>query len=617
MELKKFHFYFLRIRNSSLPELVYRIRHFFFIRKIKIRHSKNENIAVIPKIKLKNIKNLQLPKIYGKTSESQIKNILNGKLFTLYAELEAIREYENRWHNTYFSSIKTTEQDPDLRSVWEPARLQHITILLNYVIQNENSELVDRALQFIKKKVLQWIHENPFLYGPHYISAMECGLRIPLLFYTLKVLDRLTPSEFQLILDTLYRHAWWVLNRLSLHSSRGNHTVAEANGLIFGGAVFRNTAEGQQWLAKGYDLLKNELDHQIVKDGGPAEQSLSYHRFVIDLYWLAFDFLKKNNLYDCYEFKERLIKAEHFVASFKDMRGGMPSLGDCDDGHAIAPGLSPSRTYPINEKRKIQTFYESGYTVVNDENVTLTFDHGPLGMRPLYNHGHADALSITLSVDGQKILVDPGTYRYNGEPKFRKYFKSTRAHNTVTIDRQDQAIQETGFIWSHAYNAQLIRKEYQNGVWLIQAKHDGYLRYKKRVQHIRSIFIFDGTTIIIKDRFYGKGIHEFELNFHLHPDAKVSKYYQNWWNIHNDSVEIYITIFDQNDFRVIKGERAPMLGWFSHSYGIKCETSVLNTSIIGTPDESTFTTGIGVHSPFDFLDISERLGEIGRAFEHP
>jgi hypothetical protein len=604
MELRKFYFYLLRFRNSSLPELVYRTKHFFFIKKLKIQHSKKKNLAVVPRIDFKNIKDLQLPTIRGVASEILVKKILNGKLFTFNAEIEAIGKFENRWHNTYFSDIKTTDQDPDIRSVWEPARLQHIAILINYIVQNENPEISDSVLKFTKNNVLKWINENPFLYGPHYISAMECGLRIPLLFYCLKVLDNLADSEFQLILDTLYRHAWWISNRLSLYSSRGNHTVAEANGLIFGGAVFRYTAEGRQWLAKGYELLKKELDHQIVKDGGPAEQSLNYHRLVLDLYWLAIDFLKKNNLHDCSEFEERLIKAEHFIAAFEDTHGGLLSIGDSDDGHAIAPGICPCRTHPNNKKRKIQTFSKSGYTIVNDKNIVLTFDHGPLGMAPLCNHGHADALSITLSVDGQKILVDPGTYRYNGEPKFRKYFKGTRAHNTITVDGQDQAIQETGFIWSHAYNAELMRKENLNGVWLIQAKHDGYLRYKKPVQHIRSIFIFDGTNIIIKDKFYGEGSHEFELNFHLHPDLKVSKYHENWWNIHNGAAEIYITIFNQNDFRVIKGERDPILGWFSHSYGLKCETSVLNISITGTPEESAFTTGIGVDSPFDLQDIT-------------
>jgi hypothetical protein len=610
MESGKFNFYLLRFRKASLPELIYRVNQFILIKKLKIQLSKRKDPVVVPRIDYNDFKSLQLPTIYGETNERLVQKILKGKLFTFNTNLGAIRRYESRWRNTYFSDVKTTDQDPDIRSVWEPARLQHIAILINYLIQNENPKFFDSILQFIKNNVLKWIHQNPFLYGPHYISVMECGLRIPLLLYCLKVLDNLADSEFQLILDTLYRHAWWISNRLSLYSSRGNHTVAEANGLIFGGAVFRYTAEGQQWLAKGLALLKKELDHQVVEDGGPAEQSLNYHRFVLDLYWLAIDFLKKNNLHDCDELEERLIKAEHFIFAFKDVCGELPSIGDSDDGYAIAPGIFQCRTHPINKKWKIQTFYKSGYTIVNDKNVVLTFDHGPLGMAPLYNHGHADALSITLSVNGQKILVDPGTYRYNGAPKFREYFKSTRAHNTITVDRQDQAIQETDFIWSHAYNTELMRKENLNGGWLIQAKHDGYLRYKKPVRHIRSLFIFDGTNIIVKDKFYGEGIHEFELNFHLHPEVKVSEYHEKWWKIHNGAAEIYITIFDHSDFRVIKGERSPILGWFSHSYGFKCETSVLSISITGTPEESTFTTGIGVDSPFDLQDITERLGEI-------
>jgi hypothetical protein len=616
MELQKFHFYWLRFRNTSLPELVYRTKHFFFIKGLKIQNAKKKNLVAIPRIDLQNIKDLQLPSIYGETSERLIKKILKGKLFSFEAELEAIRKFENRWCHNYFSDIQTTAQDPDLRSVWEPARLQHLAILLNYIFQNKNSKLFSRILQFSKNDVLSWIHKNPFPYGPHYISAMECGLRIPLLLYCLKVLKNLDAGEFQLIHDTLYRHAWWISKRLSLYSSRGNHTVAEANGLIFGGAVFRSTPEGRQWLAKGLALLKTELDHQIMEDGGPAEQSLNYHRLVLDLYWLAIDFLKKNCVHVGNEFEDHLTRAEHFIAAFKDARGGLPSIGDSDDGHAIGPGLYPHRTPANNVRRKVQTFSKSGYTVVNDKKVVLTFDHGPLGMPPLYNHGHADALSITLSVDGQKMLVDPGTYRYNGDPEFRKYFKGTRAHNTITVDSQDQAIQETGFIWSRAYHAELVRKENPEGVWLIQAKHDGYTRYKKPVLHMRSLFIFNGTTIIIKDKFYGEGTHKFELNFHLHPDMKVSKYDENWWNIHNNAAEIYMTIFDHNDFQVIKGQRVPMLGWFSHSYGLKSETSVLNISSTGTTEKSTFTTGIGVSRPFDLPDVIARLGEIESAIEH-
>jgi uncharacterized heparinase superfamily protein len=266
--------------------------------------------------------------------------------------------------------------------------------------------------------------------------------------------------------------------------------------------------------------------------------------------------------------------------------------------------------YPKDKSENIQIFSIAGYTIIRDENAVLTFDHGPLGMAPFYNHGHADALSITLAVGGQSILVDPGTYRYNGEPQFRKYFKGTRAHNTVTVDGQDQAIQETGVIWSHPYHAELMQQEDINGVRVIQATHDGYLRYRNSVRHIRSLFIFDGTKVIIEDKFSGKGTHKFELNYHLHPDVNISKSPGNWWRICKGEHVLYLKTLGENNFQVRKGERDPVLGWFSHSYGLICETFVLNTSVTGEPNELTFVTGIGLNAPFDIQDLTDRFKNI-------
>jgi hypothetical protein len=203
--------------------------------------------------------------------------------------------------------------------------------------------------------------------------------------------------------------------------SLGNHTVCECIGLVFGGAVFRETEEGKKWLSRGCGLLEKELSHQILDDGGPAEQSLNYHRFVLDLYWMAFGLLEKNRLYDCSNWKTRLILGERFLDKMKYSKRLMPGIGDSDDGHAVAPGIRPRR--PLMAKKDSPghnlesiAFPESGYTVISKgKELFLTFDHGPLGMAPLYGHGHADALSITLYHNEQPFLIDPGTFQYNGD----------------------------------------------------------------------------------------------------------------------------------------------------------------------------------------------------------
>jgi uncharacterized heparinase superfamily protein len=149
-------------------------------------------------------------------------------------------------------------------------------------------------------------------------------------------------------------------------------------------------------------------------------------------------------------------------------------------------------------------------------------------MAPFYNHGHADALSITLSKKGTPLLVDSGTYRYNGVPAWRRHFRGTRAHNTVTFDDQDQAVQETYFIWSKPYTANLIAFVEEDGQCFCKAVHDGYTRLKAPVRHQRSVLFFSQGNFMIKDRFRGAGVHRFELNFHLHQNAVVHRKEECW-----------------------------------------------------------------------------------------
>lgn len=596
MKNEKLHFYLLRLQNSSPPEFIYRVKQFYFLKTLKKQILKNKNPVAVPKIDRRDIVNLRLPSFNGQVNENLVQKILEGEIFSLNIEAGRIREFEKDHQNVFFSDIRFLDGKSDIRAVWEPARLQHHVILLKYISQSKDTSDVQVVKQFIRDSVIGWIRENPFLFGPHYISAMECGLRIPVYFYCLKSLENLDANEYRLILDLIYRHGWWISKNLSLYSSLGNHTVAECVGLIFAGAIYRNTKEGHKWLKTGRDLLKHELYHQIMEDGGPAEQSFNYHRFVLDLYWLAIDLLEKNNLHNCTDLKERLLLGEYFISAFEDSFGRLPSIGDNDEGHAIAHGIHPKRIKPDKNTEKLRTFSASGYTTINSNNAVLTFDHGPLGMAPLYNHGHADALSITLSVDKKEMLVDPGTYRYNGESEFRKYFKGTRAHNTVMIDGLDQAIQETGLIWSRPYKTKLVKCIEIDGSIYLQASHDGYLRIKDKVRHFRAIYDFDEINFIVKDTFLGKGVHTFELNYHIHPDSEISLEDSGLWKINRQGAVIYMRLLDGNNFNVIKGQKDPLFGWYSPAYGIKRESGVLSCMMKGIPQQVTFTTAIYINS---------------------
>ena len=564
-----------RLKNSSFAELLSRFRQMLEVSLLKEQvRSKclRPQSTVIKKAQLESLK---MPKLLLDDNDQFV---------------QALKKKQTiQTTNSWPIDIKTSTSD--IRVRWEAARLQQATLLMVIASKSDNPDDSERFNKTAKTIVLDWIQDNPFLCGEHYISAMECALRIPVFFYLLKRVECLTSNELFSVLDTVCMHALLISKKLSLFSSRGNHTIAEAAGLVFAGAIFRMTRRGQNWLKIGIKLLNDELPHQVLCDGGPAEQSVGYHRFVLDLYWLALDFIQKNDLGKVTQWEERLELGEYFLNMLGGQARGCASIGDSDNGFAIAQGLKPLRTSGENfDDKKTTVFKVSGYSIMNRSRYALIFDHGPLGMPPLHNHGHADALAIWLSYQGKPFLVDSGTYRYNGVPRWRRYFKGTQAHNTVTIDNKDQAVQETSFIWSNAYSGQIDAFVENEQLLFWSASHDGYTRQHNPVRHHRSILFEKDRHLLIRDYFQGSGEHHFQINYHLHPNVTV----QNdgkWLRLSHGETFLFLRI-REGEFLIKRGLSNPILGWYSEHYGKKQPTTILTFSKTGRPEGVNFTTAI-------------------------
>ncbi|WP_171899466.1 alginate lyase family protein [Candidatus Marithrix sp. Canyon 246] len=408
--------------------------------------------------------------------------------------LELSGSNTDRWPRKFFNSIPYRDGNPygDIRVAWESARLQHL-------IENQSCE----------KQFLSWVKDNPPLLGIHYISVMECGLRILSVCYALdKMRDKLeSPTEtWNALLQLVESHATLIEKRLSLYSSAGNHTIAECVGLIYAAVLFPEFKAAKRWKKKGLSILEQEAARQILPDGGGLEQSFWYLLFITDLCGLTIKLLEHYDEVVPISINSAYIRATKFLNSFANSPKELPSIGDTDNGYALSPYLDISWNH--NSSNTVcKTFDNSGYTLIQGKTFKLIFDHGSLGMSPSYGHGHADALSIILQVDGENILVDPGTYSYTGN--WRHYFRSTKAHNTINIDNQDQASQETAFMWSKPFQCQLVHND---GKFLL-AKHNGY-QYISNIIHWRGIIYYPIGIFIIWDHITGEGSHNIELNWH-------------------------------------------------------------------------------------------------------
>src|SRR6185369_291003 len=139
-----------------------------------------------------------------------------------------------------------------------------------------------------------------------------------------------------------------------------------------------------------------------------------------------------------------------------------------------------------------QQFPDGGYYVLGCEldsarEIRIVADAGPLGYLSIAAHGHADALSFTLSAGGRELLIDPGTFAYHTHQRWRDYFRGTIAHNTVRVDRQDQSLNAGNFLWLAHARARLVSFEVTPDEELWSAEHDGYARLQDPVLHRREL----------------------------------------------------------------------------------------------------------------------------------
>ena len=154
---------------------------------------------------------------------------------------------------------------------------------------------------------------------------------------------------------------------------------------------------------------------------------------------------------------------------------------------------------------------ESGYRKIVKENFEMIVDVGNIGPDYIPGHAHSDTFNFILYANDKPLIVDTGISTYEKNEQ-RQTERSTKAHNTVEIDGQNQSDVWGGF--RVAKRARVTKlKETKN---LISATHDGYKDIN--CYHNRT-FIFLEKEIFITDKIIGnkKG----NAYLHFRPDIKV------------------------------------------------------------------------------------------------
>ena len=165
---------------------------------------------------------------------------------------------------------------------------------------------------------------------------------------------------------------------------------------------------------------------------------------------------------------------------------------------------------------------DSGYAVIRQNQPLqqhMVMDAGPLGFGKLAAHGHADALNVILSVNGQPVLVDSGTWLYLGAGPERDRFRGTAAHNTLKIGGQDQSLPLGPFQWGQRARPGFVHVFEEDTRIILKAEHDGYRKQPGTVG--RSLEFDKDSTWILTDFVHGKRQHKMEAFYHVTTEPVV------------------------------------------------------------------------------------------------
>jgi len=522
--------------------------------------------------------------------------------------------------------IFTNRNAGDVKHVWEVNRLQFlIEIAKAFYLTREPKYKIK-----LESLLLDWIGQNPYKQGIAWASALEVGVRVSALIWTLHFYLSARDTDqtvlFRLV-KLIYLSARFLDENLSIYFSPYNHLIGETAGLYFAGYIFPEFRDAARYRKKAGAILTDQVNRQFHPDGGCVEQATFYHHFTLGFYLqaLAFNRLAGEEMHPV--IADRCRQALDFSLKMTKPDGHLPWLGDIDDARSIyfsdpmnwdfrffqalgavffdrpdmkwRAGYLPEEIFWLLPEKDFEAYRnltaqpasgtdtdltDSGYAIFRSgydpESHFALIDCGPLAHgvfhddTPSAAHGHADELAVELSAYGQSFFVDPGFSNYRGDFNWHSYFRSTAAHNTLTINEKSQARQGGILVWSRA--PQFKRINWYSGKSLsgFVGEHYGYCSEPGEPVHRRQLsFINKAFWIIIDDVFSRNSLQaqtRVEQFWHCHPEVNIRQEGESELLLLGRTASLTVILHQQTEqiqpALIVRGGQNAADGWVSPTY---------------------------------------------------
>ena len=494
--------------------------------------------------------------------------------------------------------------------IWWLNRHYHLVPVAQYFAQTGEKKYLDEVIN----QLSSWMEECAYPNGIVWCNAMEPAMRLLSWCFIYRFLTEKKPAPFS---SDFARKFLYCVRQTALHidfnrsrySSDNNHSLAELTSLLAAKATFPTLFKDD--FENSGELLKQEASLQFSENGVNREQALSYHAFSLELLCVAGLFsesFRKDNL-------SLYAGASDFLINALEVMPLCGEYGDSDEAKATGiiprdenyycnvallaaqlakpnPELASELENPIQwytGAKLPEKLFSAPYSDYSKEcgvfwngetseglKLNFFFRTGSLGYGQLAAHGHADLLEVLLAVDGKPVFIDCGTGAYHGIEKWREYFRSTMAHNTLVAEEQSQSISQGPFIWDNNFYCLADQVDLRDDGFELRARHDGYAKRFSLVHRRTVAFQKNNDLLQFKDETLEcDNVNTLQI-FHVAPNLKVEKNNVRELDIIGETFTLHVNFYHATSVEIISGEESRPMGVFSkHLRSIEPCTSIL------------------------------------------
>jgi hypothetical protein len=453
-----------------------------------------------------------------------------------------------------------------------------------------------------------------------YTSFVPC-------FYHFLHSPEFTPGFLITMLTSMVEHARHTRLYYTRHKSyfdvSPNWGLMESNGLAHMGILFPEFREANDWRCEAMSRFEEQIRMQLCEEGMQVERASGYHLVCTFCFVQILDLALRNNVRVSDTYKQNAEKMIDFVVRIMKPHGVYPMLKDADESDVFGERASYGLCEDINnlnmleDHNDLRWVLKAGARLFSRPDMLWIATHGAQGEKPTVGsvampdsgfctmrtgwddddlycvytcgelgvmdqscvHGNADALSVDISGYGETLLIDPGRYIYEGP--WRVWFKSTSAHNTITVDGHDSSELADEWMFKTKAKSTLHAWSSTNTFDYVDGSHDGFERLADPVTHRRKIVFMKPAFWLVVDELSAQGQHRYDQYWHFGPEAKLTE--NGDFSVKADygnGAGILVKPLFTDGLYVQKycGSEEPIQGWVSYDYAVKVAAPTLQYS---------------------------------------